>query len=421
MYKQLEDMVFMDVVSFAVSSEASNDKIQPFKRDENGYLQGQAIIAAVGVQSYRLKDGKVLRVLRHPDDVFDEKSMATMGMLPLVVRHPKKNFDPATLQGKQVGSTGERITNDAYYLYAPITVNTAKAQGVIESGEMKELSVGYRAQLLDESGSWQGQDYDARQVNIRGNHLAIVKKARAGKAASFVMADGHDHETDFEECDAMLMDDIDTSLSFKDDQSTHKPKTTEEGHMLAKFTLSSGQVVEADQAFIDSYSALLEQNVTLKDSNETLTGTEAKARAELAAANTQLQDSADSAPSHEDVTAAAKELLLVRETATKAGVTFKDEDDVKTLKVATIKAAMPNAEFKDDSEVDVNSFYVASINVLDSRKDTSISNRKKIAGGQDVLDGEDNKKKPEEVTAASLEQGFLDGLHDAHLNVPEAI
>lgn len=413
--KAIEDMVFMDVVSFAVSARGSNDMVHPFKKDEFGYLKGQAIIAAVGVQNYRTKDGKTLRVLRHPDDVFDEASMATMGMLPLVIRHPKKNFDPTTLQGKQVGSTGERILNDAYYLYAPITVTTAKAQQVIETGDMRELSIGYRAGLLMETGEWQGHKYDARQVNIRGNHLAIVKKARVGKAASFVMADGVDYEVDYEDCDAMLMDDIDTSLSFKDEKPKTKPNQ-EEGHKMAKFTLSTGQVVEADQAFIDSHSALLSENEVLKDSNTELEGKNSELSASVAAKDTELKDSADAEPTHEQVTSAAKELISVRETAVKAGVDFKDEDDVKTLKVATIKVVMPDAEFKDDSESDVKSFFNASKNLLAKKStDKSVSNRKKMGGNGDVFDGDDNKKKPQAVTAASLEQSFHDGLYNAHI------
>jgi hypothetical protein len=417
MYTDVKDMVFMDVVSFAVSSQGTNENIIPFKRDGNGYLQGQAIIAAVGVQNYRMKDGKTLRVLRHPDDVFDSESMATLGMLPLVIRHPKKNFDPATLQGKQVGSTGERIINDAYYLYAPITVTTAKAQKVIESGEMKELSVGYKAGLLMESGTWQNQEYDARQVNIRGNHLAIVKRARAGKAASFVLADGSDQEINAEECDLMLMDDIDTSLSFADE--TTEPNQQTGGVVLMKYQLKNGQVVEADQAFIDSYTALLDQNVTLENDKTALEASVSDYKGKLAAAETQLQDSADAQPSHEDVIAAANSLIAVRKTATDAGVDFKDEDDEQAIKVAVIKAVMPKADFKDDSESDVSSFFSASLEVLESRKDKTVSNRKKMTGVQ-LQDGADvSTDKNKKVTAASLEQSFHDGLHDAYANVGE--
>ena len=47
----------------------------------------------------------------------------------------------------------------------------------------KELSLGYNLDLDETPGVWQGEHYDAIQRNIRINHLALVREARAGDQA----------------------------------------------------------------------------------------------------------------------------------------------------------------------------------------------------------------------------------------------
>jgi hypothetical protein len=406
----IKDMLFMDVVSYAVPG--NNDMIRPFRRDENGYLSGRAIIAGVGIQTYKTSDGKTLRVLREPDQVFDSASIRTLAMLPLVVRHPNKNFTPETIQNKQVGSLGEDIINDAYYVYAPIVVTAKKAQDLIATGEMKELSIGYRAGLVFDSGEWQGQAYDAKQVNIRGNHVAIVKKARAGSAASFVMADGHEHEIDFEECDAVLMDDLDTTLSDKITQ----PNNPKGGHM-AKFTLKNGQVVEADQSFIDSHTAILAENEALKSRVSDLSSGESDLKAKLAAKDVELKDAQANTIDDAEVERRAREINDVRDTAKAAGVEFKDSDSVKALKIAVVKKVLPDAEFSDDNETEVSAFFNAASKVNASKLSQAKDTRRKLSGTdfKDQADTVDKNIKKEKASAADLEHMFHDRLQDAHL------
>lgn len=48
---------------------------------------------------------------------------------------------------------------------------------------LKELSLGYNLTLDETPGEWNGQHYDAIQRDIRINHLALVREARAGEQA----------------------------------------------------------------------------------------------------------------------------------------------------------------------------------------------------------------------------------------------
>ena len=51
----------------------------------------------------------------------------------------------------------------------------------IMRGQIREVSCGYKVDYIDEPGvTPDGQHYDGYQKNIRGNHVAIVKRARGG-------------------------------------------------------------------------------------------------------------------------------------------------------------------------------------------------------------------------------------------------
>jgi hypothetical protein len=53
----------------------------------------------------------------------------------------------------------------------------------VETGKRQELSCGYTCDLDPTPGEYQGERYDAIQRNIRGNHVALVTRGRAGPTA----------------------------------------------------------------------------------------------------------------------------------------------------------------------------------------------------------------------------------------------
>ncbi len=74
------------------------------------------------------------------------------------------------------------ITNPQYedgVLYADITVYSEKLKEAIENGK-KELSLGYFCKFEKQPGIYDGQAYDYVQVNMVGNHIALVDAGRCG-------------------------------------------------------------------------------------------------------------------------------------------------------------------------------------------------------------------------------------------------
>lgn len=147
-----------------------------------GYLRGDAVVTRAGVFVYREPDGTIRRELRHPDDVFHPDSLATLPMLPITLNHPSFKVDATNVRDVQVGATGETISRDDDHIISRVSVMAADAIAAVKRGK-QELSLGYTLELEDVQGEYEGQRYDARQRNIRYNHLAIVDQARAGKAA----------------------------------------------------------------------------------------------------------------------------------------------------------------------------------------------------------------------------------------------
>jgi len=150
------------------------------QRTDEGFLQGDAPIAQVGVMSYLMHDGTILKELVGAEALFDQKSMDSLKMKPVTNRHPvegRVNVDNANI--RQVGSTGESIKKDGNFLMAHLVITDQKALDDIEEGR-QELSPGYTVQLVIAPGVFNGENFDAIQTNRTYNHLAVVDSARGG-------------------------------------------------------------------------------------------------------------------------------------------------------------------------------------------------------------------------------------------------
>ena len=150
------------------------------ERTDEGYLRGRARIARIGVQNYQNADGSVRRELRHPDDVFAQSAQDSLKMAAVTLGHPSERLVNAdNAKRLSIGHLGETVTVDGRFVVAPIVITDSAAIDRIESGT-QELSVGYLADVEAGGGTYDGQEYDYRQRNIRANHVAVVDTARGG-------------------------------------------------------------------------------------------------------------------------------------------------------------------------------------------------------------------------------------------------
>jgi len=158
-------------------------------RLDNGMLRAPARLARTGVLEYRLPDGTISRELRLPEEVFSEDSVASFELVPLTDDHPSENGGEVTAENAKrlsVGSVGTPH-QDGRYLAATLMVVDSNAISKIDEGK-QELSCGYfcdrepapAGAVWQDSETGQSIPYNFIQRNIRGNHVALVEKGRAG-------------------------------------------------------------------------------------------------------------------------------------------------------------------------------------------------------------------------------------------------
>jgi hypothetical protein len=165
-------------------------RIDRTKRTGAGGARMPATIARTGVQTYTRDDGKVVREYRPPAEVFSDASLATLGSVPVTIGHPGQ-VTPANWRNVAVGHVSDapaarKQDNGAEWVEAQVVVADAAALARIDREDLSEVSMGYTADVIPQSGTApDGQHYDAVQTNVRFNHLALLKagQARAGAGA----------------------------------------------------------------------------------------------------------------------------------------------------------------------------------------------------------------------------------------------
>lgn len=162
------------------------------RKTDQGYIRCKGRITRTGVFQYRKQDGSLRRELRLPAEVFNDDSVESFGLAPLTNDHPSESLTAKNTRKFQVGSVSG-LKRDENFLLSDIQITDEETIAAIDGGK-RELSCGYTCDLDFVPGVTDGIEgvpdglrYDAIQRNIRGNHVAIVMKGRAGPSAALHM------------------------------------------------------------------------------------------------------------------------------------------------------------------------------------------------------------------------------------------
>jgi hypothetical protein len=253
-------MQFFDTISLGQAVEISG-----VRETRNGSLVMQARAARGGnVQDYLGAEvGKpemaVVRVYRDADEVFHKDSLKTFAHKAVTLGHPAEPVTSRTWKDVARGHTGDEVLRDGEFVKIPMLVADQVAIDAVRGGT-RELSMGYQCDLDFTAGtSPSGEVYDARQVHITIDHVAIVPLGRAGP-------------------DCRIGDGLPA------DGKTMRPLTpiADTRTVSMKTHLIDGHAVEMSDAAIIAVSNLQKQNGTLVADNLSLTTS-------LTAANTAVQ------------------------------------------------------------------------------------------------------------------------------------
>lgn len=153
------------------------------RRTQQGGLIARANLTRTGIFTYRNADGSTRRELRHPDDVFDPESLKTLAHATFTDDHPDK-VHPDNWRHVARGHVVDP-RKDGNFVAGEVHIQDAEAIRKAEKGDLQETSCGYECRLDPTPGKYNGEDYDARQKDIRYNHVA-AGPAGWGRAGSQV-------------------------------------------------------------------------------------------------------------------------------------------------------------------------------------------------------------------------------------------
>lgn len=156
-------------------------------RTPEGYLVCKDVpIARIGIQNYRgmefggAEPNKIYNVERPEDEVFNKAALASFEGKPVVDEHPQEDVKPGNVLRYLKGTCrnvhrGDGAFSD--YVIADLIIYDDDLIRKIEDGK-RDISCGYDC-------LWDPKDESTYvQREIRGNHVAVVERGRAGHKVS---------------------------------------------------------------------------------------------------------------------------------------------------------------------------------------------------------------------------------------------
>lgn len=142
-----------------------------------------SVLARTGKQSYTRDEVyndssfETVEIDRTSDEVFSDAAIASFENKPITIEHPKEQVNANNNRRYSVGfvrdvKRGKDAGKDV--LLGSLVITDKDAIDDVQSGKRTDLSCGYDCDITD--------DDKPRQINIRGNHVALCVSGRAGNA-----------------------------------------------------------------------------------------------------------------------------------------------------------------------------------------------------------------------------------------------
>lgn len=303
------------------------------KRTKEGFMAVRARAARAGVYEYlgrevdpsgaRFKADQLVNVYRPEDQVFDKASIASFIAKPVTNDHPAEAVTADNWKRHSRGAVMGAL-RDREYLAFDLTIMDGAAIADIEAGK-RQLSNGYSCDLSFEDGvAPDGTAYQAVQRNIRGNHVALVDRGRAGFECRIA-----DRSPDWASCDANP-----AILCGNSNQETGGGAMP---HTLTIDGLHVPNVSDEAKACIEKLQG------QIKDAEAKVATVATEAAAKDAKIATLEKAVADAKVSPAQLREAAKAFAAVCDKAKALGVKFDDAADADEIMKAAVSAKMGDA------------------------------------------------------------------------------
>ena len=263
--------------------------IEKYELTPEGYLRVWASIARTGIQHYTDADGSIRKEFRPKSEVASPESLASFAGKAITMEHPPALLDSENTKDYQIGFTGSEIVYDNGFVRAVMTVTDRDVIERIMHGDVREVSAGYRVNYDPTPGvTDSGEHYNGIQTEISGNHVAIVRRGRAGPQVKLhldhqdaadpslfptkeshtmtakVVFDGAEFEVSESVALAITKEREDASMSYKDMKMKYDKLMKEAEDMKVKMADMEHGMKEKEDSLEGRSDALQEQVDSLK-------------------------------------------------------------------------------------------------------------------------------------------------------------
>ncbi|SIS59560.1 hypothetical protein SAMN05421687_11066 [Salimicrobium flavidum] len=157
--------------------------IKDYNATEEGYLTVRDVVTKPGVYPYGREDGSIQNELKHPGDIYSDRTVQSCNAKPVTDDHPNEpvNMKNIKAYGKGMSHTDAKVQSGDIMVGFTIT-DEALIEKIYDG--KREISLGFMTDLVAEDGTYNNKNYQFRQTNVEVNHIATVDQGRVGPEAA---------------------------------------------------------------------------------------------------------------------------------------------------------------------------------------------------------------------------------------------
>lgn len=383
------------------------------------------------------EDGLV-HVHRDASAVFNPKTIASYLGKAFTINHPNQFVDPNNWKDlakgvlQNIRKSDEKDEDGEESLLADVLVTDAIAIGLIKRG-LREVSCGYEA-VYEQTGEGKG-----RQIDIIGNHLALVEQGRAGPYYAI-----NDHQRErltmknwkdkakayFVKAIDEAPEAMDESAEKKEDKKEEKMSDAASYDELVKMVKDLGEKIEAmnkpkdeapkEEASKEEDEEMSDEDMEKKEekaSDEEVVAASVEERLkaiELAVAKLmEMESEEQSEMGDEEMCDDDDESDLVGDTKARAEILSPGIQITKDVKAKALKAAYGTKEGKAvidslthgkapsfDSAEKVSALFIAASEILKAKRGTGLEKSRKTIQVGDAVEGPPSPEKLNQMNKA---------------------
>lgn len=123
----------------------------------------------------------IVNIYTPSDVLFSQQVIDGFTASDVVMQHPKGNQLNSENYRDHIIGTAKNVRADNGYLIADLTIKDKWAIEAIEYDDIKQISLGYAAELDMTAGTTEtGQEYHGQWVGMVADHVAVVREGRCG-------------------------------------------------------------------------------------------------------------------------------------------------------------------------------------------------------------------------------------------------